>query len=249
MLRGFLLAVAFLTRIPVRLPAGAGEADQGMAIALYPAVGLLLGAGLAALGAALAGLDTPSLVAAVVLVAAFTALTGGLHLDGLADTADAWLGGHGDRERMLEIMKDPACGPAGVMAIVLALAAKIASVAALVDIDAGWAVLAIAPMLARTACAWLFPLLAYVRPGGLGEAGARHLRTGSLAATSGLALLVAMLLGGMPGALMAAVAAGLLVLGMLWMRRALGGFTGDTAGALLESVEVASLVAAATVLG
>ncbi|MDN3516739.1 adenosylcobinamide-GDP ribazoletransferase [Aquisalimonas lutea] len=249
MLRGLLLATAFLTRIPVRLPAGTGDADQGMAIALYPAVGLALGACVAALGAALAGLGTPSLVAAVVLVAAFTAVTGGLHLDGLADTADAWLGGHGDRERMLAIMKDPACGPAGVMVIVLALAAKIASAAALLDTGAGWAVLALAPMLARTACAWLFPLLAYVRPGGLGEAGAEHLRTGSLAATSGLALLLALVAGGTAGAVMAGVAAGVLVLGVAWMRRTLGGFTGDTAGALLECTEVAALVAGATVLG
>ena len=69
---------------------------------------------------------------------ALIALTGGLHLDGLADSADAWVGGFGDRARTLEIMKDPRSGPAGVTAIVSLLLLKCAALASLSVENAAW---------------------------------------------------------------------------------------------------------------
>ena len=104
-----LIALQFLTRLPVRLP-GMPEPQQiGRSLLFYPLVGLLLGLALLALEWVLG--DTSTLLEAALLLAAWVALSGGLHLDGLADTADAWVGGYGDRERTLAIMKDPRSGP------------------------------------------------------------------------------------------------------------------------------------------
>ncbi|WP_290650909.1 adenosylcobinamide-GDP ribazoletransferase [Aquisalimonas sp.] len=248
MWRGVLLALAFLTRLPIRLPPDIDDRDQGTAIAFYPLVGLGIGGALALVAAMLAWLGTPPLAGAVILVALLAGVTGALHLDGLADTADAWLGGQGSRGRMLTIMKDPACGPAGVVAVVMVLLGKVAALAALLDTPGGWVGLVLAPLLARTACALLFPTLRYVRAGGLGAAGARHLRSDLLAGMAAAALLVAVLLGGWAGLAMAVAAGAVFALGVHLMQRLLGGFTGDTAGALLEVVETATLLTACIVL-
>ncbi len=247
--RGFLLAVAFLTRIPVRIDGEVGVADQGAALYAYPLVGLLLGAGGAVAGALLVALGVPALPAAVLVVGALAAATGALHLDGLADSADAWVGGQGDRARTLTIMKDPSCGPVGVVALVLVLAAKITAIAPLLEAGpAGWLALAVAPALARGACMLLFDQLPYVRSGGLGaEAHAaqqgRGLRIAAGITAAGAVVLTV-------GAALAPVLAVALVTagGIAWMKGALGGLTGDTAGALVEVAEAAALIAAVAVL-
>ena len=87
-----------------------------------PAVGLIIGLVLLLLALLLKSVGAS--VAAAILVVAWVIMTGALHLDDLADSADAWLGSHGDRGRALEIMKDPACGPAGVVAIFLIFVAE-----------------------------------------------------------------------------------------------------------------------------
>ncbi len=248
MIRGLLLATVFLTRIPVRLPEELDERDQGVAVAAYPLVGLALGVVLALLAWLLGAAGMPAPAVAVVVVAALAGVTGALHLDGLADSADAWLGGHGDRERMLAIMKDPACGPAGVVAIVLVLLAKVVAVATLLDTSGGWVALVLAPMLARGGCALLFPLLPYVRAGGLGEAGARHLAGTWLTATLAAGVVVSLILAGWAGLGLVLTAMAVFWLGVWLMRRLLGGFTGDTAGALLETTEAAVLLTASAML-
>ncbi len=118
-MRGLLAAIGFLTRLPV--PAGTfdDERAKSASLAWYPLVGLLLGSLLSVLAWLLR--DTSSFLSAGLVTAAWVALTGALHLDGLADSADAWIGGLGDREKTLTIMKDPRCGPAGVVALVLML--------------------------------------------------------------------------------------------------------------------------------
>ncbi|MFO7788322.1 MAG: adenosylcobinamide-GDP ribazoletransferase, partial [Halospina sp.] len=102
--------------------------------------------------------------------------------------------------------------------------------------------------LARTGCALLFPLLPYVRPGGLGEPGVRFLAEGTLLITMAGAVLIAVIVGGWTGIAMVAVAALVLAGAGRLMRRLLGGFTGDTAGALVETLETVTLLTAALVL-
>ncbi len=241
-MKGFsllLIALQFLTVLPIRLKeAPAGDA-LGRSLLFYPLVGLLMGLLLVGLAWMLA--DTPGLTRAAILLAFWVLLSGGLHLDGLADCADAWAGGLGDRERTLAIMKDPRAGPAALVTVLVVLLLKFAAIDDLVSTGHKWA-LAVPPLLGRSAALGLFVTTAYVRPGGLGEALARHVprRAGQMMVLS--VLVCVMLAGGLWP-----VAVGLsLFLGLrTMMLRRIGGFTGDTAGALIELTEAAALVALA----
>jgi len=240
-MRAFLLAVQFLTRLPVPGADPMAAHDLGRAVLFYPLVGLLLGALLVALAILLVG--APPHLAAALLLVVWVLVTGALHLDGLADSADAWVGGHGDRQRTLAIMKDPYAGPAGVTLIVLVLLVKYAALHALLA-TADHAALLLAPLLGRTAIPLLFLTTTYVRPGGLGDAMARHLPHRGAAVMVGAAGLLALMLSGFA---VLSVAAVLLLSLRALMRRRLGGATGDTLGASVELVEAAVLVTAALV--
>ncbi len=241
-LRPFLIALQFLTCFPVRLKSMPEERELGHSLLYYPLVGLLIGLSLAALAWALADAAPP--LRAALLLAAWVLASGALHLDGLADSADAWAGGLGDRERTLAIMKDPYCGPMGVAALLLALLLKFAALEELVA-RGDWIVLMLAPLLARSALPALFLTTPYVRPGGLGDVLARCLprRAAAVAVLTVLLVLPAAL--GMSVLWPLAAALGAFAgLRALMMRR-LGGATGDTAGAMVEIIETVVLVAAA----
>ena len=238
-MNGLLAALGFLTRVPVPTGVFDDPEAQRRSLPWYPLVGLLLGLCLATLGWLLR--HGPPLLAAAVVLIAWVALTGALHLDGLADSADAWVGGLGDRERTLAIMKDPCCGPAGVVALVLVLLLKFAALVTL--LRHGEAGLWLAPMLARAALTALFLWVPYVRREGLGTPLLRASRRACQLSLVLAALLA--LAAGWGGALSLLVA---LIVGWLWVRsgrRRIGGFTGDTAGAMTELVESAVLLALA----
>ncbi|HEY0720858.1 MAG TPA: adenosylcobinamide-GDP ribazoletransferase [Gammaproteobacteria bacterium] len=240
MLNPLLLALAFLTRIPMPALREVTARDTGRSLLFYPLVGALIGALLFGIDYLLA--DVTPLLRAALLVTAWVALTGGLHLDGVADMADAWVGGHGDRERTLAIMKDPACGPMGVLALLLLLLLKVAALEQI----AGHAsvLLIVAPLLARTALLLLFLTTPYVRKGGLGETLAQELPRSAgwliaLLVVAGVLLLASPMWG------MVALLGMVFLLFRLLLMRRLGGTTGDTAGALLEICEVSILLYAA----
>lgn len=236
-----LIALQFLTRLPIRLPGMPAPEQLGRSLLWYPLVGLLLGALLAGLAWVLGAVATP--LAAALLLALWVLASGGLHLDGLADTADAWVGGLGDRQRTLTIMKDPCCGPIAVVTLLVVLLLKFAALWALLEAGA-WAALLLAPLLGRSALLLLFLGTPYVRQGGLGSAMAAHVPT--LAGWRVLlAVGLACLLAGWSGVLALAVALGLFALCRRALLRRIGGTTGDTAGAILELVECALLVALA----
>lgn len=236
-----LIAVQFLTRLPISLAGLPTPAQIGRSQLWYPLVGLLLGLLLVAVQALLDA--TSVLLQAALLLALWVGLSGGLHLDGLADSADAWVGGFGDRERTLAIMQDPRSGPIAVVVLVLLLLLKFAALVALLDAGHGlW--LLIAPWLARGLLPLLFLTTPYVRAGGLGQALAEHVPRRPLPWVLA-AHAAAILLFGWPGVLALLVAAGLFVYLRRMMLKRLGGSTGDTAGALLELVECAVLVALA----
>lgn len=234
-----LLAIQFLTQIPVRLSQPYGEREVGASLLYYPLVGLLLGALLAGLNAILHGV--PVLLHAALVLAAWVVMTGAMHLDGLADSADAWLGGIGNRERTLAIMKDPYAGPIAVVAVVLVLLLKFAALVGLMQCGNGWALLW-PLLLARSAMPLLFLTTPYVRPGGLGSALAQHAPRRAMVLTLLATLLGVLAILGLRGI---ALVSGCLV--VFWLLRRmmmarLGGTTGDTAGALLEVLETSALI-------
>ena len=235
-MRALLVAIGFLTRLPVPGYAYDDARAKAASLAWYPLVGTLIGLLLGVLAWGLR--DTSALLSAGLLVSAWVAVTGALHLDGLADSADAWIGGMGDREKTLAIMKDPRSGPAGVVALVLLLLLKFSALASLGS--APWAALLLAPLLARASLVALFLTTPYVRSGGLGTFLVDAPRGACVIAVL-VSAAVCLLFGGRGLSALVLAAA---VFG-LWRRACmtrLGGCTGDTAGALAEMVEVAVLV-------
>lgn len=242
MLSPFLVALQFLTVLPIRLNHAPDAPAIGRSLRYYPLVGLLIGALLAGLAWLLSG--APALVAGALVLAVWVAVTGALHLDGLADSADAWLGGLGDRERTLAIMKDPYCGPAGVVTLVLVLLFKFAALAYLVP-NGDWEILVVTPLLGRTALVLLFLTTPYVRPHGLGSLLANHLpRRACIVMVIFTLAAVPLITGSAAIGLLLAMAGAFLMLRRLMLRR-IEGTTGDTAGALVEITETVVLLAAA----
>lgn len=232
-LRAALAAVCFLTRLPLAGRFELGGGDVRLAGAYFPVVGAALGAA-AATAAKRAGPD--------VGVVAGTLATGALHLDALADLADA-SGAH-TRERALQIMRDPRVGAFGATAIVCDLLLKRAGMAALADgrhpIRAGIAVGA----LSRAAPVALAAALPYARAEGTAAALARG--GGLRAATATVtALGIAFAALGRDAVRLAAVAGGLTVVAGVGLNRWLGGVTGDGLGASLELTETVLLLMAA----
>jgi adenosylcobinamide-GDP ribazoletransferase len=233
------LAVGFLTLLPVE--AGASQpGDLGRAAAWFPAVGIVIGAVLAAAHYALGLLFQPLLAAALV-VALWATITGGLHLDGLADCCDGLMAPV-SRERRLEIMRDPRLGAFGGLGLALFLMLKVLALASASSggpLAALWLLL-FAPCLAR----WLILIVGLqptARPGGMGAAFSSGLdsRRLLLAAILPAALLPA---SPIPG-LAAAGVAHAMTMGVIGLARSrLGGVTGDVFGLTLELGELSVLL-------
>lgn len=243
--RPLLVAIQFLTRIPVRLSAPASDAELGRSVLWYPAVGLLVGLPGASIAVWSSHAAHGRLVAAAMVVMVGALMSGGLHLDGLADSADAWAGAGGDAERALAIMKDPRCGPIGASALILVLLAKFAAAADLIAAGRAWPIL-FAPALARAAIPILLATTPYVRRHGIGERMAAFLprRMAPVGAIGLLALcIVCDGAAATLGTASAVAISGWLLRRMMINR--IGGTTGDTTGALVELLETAAMVVAA----
>jgi len=237
-MKGLRLAVGFLTVFPLPpLQEELQPGDLGRSAAWFPLVGLVIGA---LLTLALSGLPLilPASVSAVIVVALWALMTGGLHLDGLADCGDGLLAAV-SRERRLEIMRDPRLGSFGGMTLVLHLLLKVSLLAALAAHPLK--ALLIAPVLAR----WLILIVARqpnVRPGGLGAEFALGLSRKSYLYAAILPIL-AVLYGGVRGVL-AALLAHLVMFAVIRLAKSrLGGVTGDVLGLTVELGEVAALLA------
>ncbi len=217
--RAALAALSFLTRIPLGVDLDGDDVRRGAAY--FPLVGGAVGA-LTGLAARWTG--------ATAALGAQTALTGALHLDALADSADAL--GARDRERALEIMRDSRIGSFGTAAMCLDLLIKAEALAGCEDplrsaVSAG--------ALSRAVPVLLSAALPYARTSGTAQA----LSTGS-AARAGVAAALAVAISRDPGAIAVAALVGVASAGF-W-RRKLGGVTGDTLGASLELTETAILL-------
>lgn len=246
------LAVSMFTIIPVPVPGPVDEDAAGRAILWLPAVGALLAVPAAAAAAAAdLGGGTPlrRLLGAVLAVTVLGVLTGGLHLDGLADTADG-LASRRPRDTALEIMARGDTGPLGVAALVLTVLLQVTALAALPGgLAAGGLVLG--AVTARTAVIMATgPAFPAARPGGFGALVAG--RTPARVRGSALIALLAAVAGagelasGTPLAarLLAATVAGLAVATVVCVaaRSRLGGLTGDVFGAVIELAMTATLV-------
>jgi adenosylcobinamide-GDP ribazoletransferase len=245
--RAVVAAFSFLTVLPIgRLVVLDGK-DVARGSVLFPLVGALIGA---ASGGTVwwLGDDLPPMLAAALGVAVGAALTGALHLDGLADCADGF--GARTPEDRLRVMRDHTNGTYGGTALLLDLIIRVAALSALAGTKEALLVAAAAGALSRSAGPLLAAWLPYAsdRPGA-GEALNAHPSAGRAVAAVGTALVVsfAALTGVdvVPGGWAAAVIAALVVTGLVGhaAKRRLGGVTGDVMGACSELVELTVLVA------
>ena len=239
-MKRFLAAWGFLTVFPTPLDDPDGAILRRSA-ALFPVVGLVLGgAGFVAAWIFWTGLTLPPLFSAVALTVFLGAVSGGLHLDGLADSCDGFLSRR-PRERILEIMRDSRIGSMGVLGLLAVMGLKVAAFSGLV---APGAVIAgmIVPVAGRTALVFSMWLEPPARREGLGQFFYDGLRPVEVAAGVAGALAVEWLMGRFPAVLAVLVA---LLVAWVWAwhcHRVIGGTTGDTLGAACELAECAAAV-------
>jgi adenosylcobinamide-GDP ribazoletransferase len=242
----FLAAVRFLTPVPVPEGWTGGERQLSRAVYYFPVVGLLAG-GVAA--AVCFGLDRvlPSLAVSAILVCLLVVASRGLHVDGLADTADGLFSSR-PREQVLAIMRDSHTGAMGVAAVVCTLILKTALLASVVPEGARWRTVLLMPLAGRCAAVMSMGLFRYARAeGGLATVFERRgaARWALVAWAAVLVLGAGRLLAGWEGLVAAAASLGVGLLLGLYCRRRIGGYTGDTLGATNELVEcVPALVGA-----
>jgi adenosylcobinamide-GDP ribazoletransferase len=244
-LRPPVAAVAFLTRLPVARLVAVDGRDVARGAWLFPLVGGAVG-GAAGLLADVAAARLPGLAAGALAVAAAAVLTGALHLDALADAADAL--GAATREHALEIMRDHSIGAFGATALVVVCVLDAAVLGVLAENDGAALAGLAAGAAGRAAMLPAAFALPYARPGG-GQG--RVLEDiGSTTVVLGIATAVLLALPAGVGGLWALGAAALAAACvMLVAKRRFGGVTGDVLGAIAKIAETAALVAAAAALG
>jgi len=233
--QSFLIALQFLTTIPVRVSEPVSAKNIGQSLLYYPIIGLIIG-GLMLGFVWLLG-EQSSWVIAILTLTLWITLTGGLHLDGLADSADAWLGGLGDKEKTLRIMKDPASGPIAVVVLFLVIAIKFIMLAELIQHQHYLAII-MTVVLARTAIPILLLTTPYVRSNGLGTLLVENMPHRSVRLIISLVLFLSLL---SIGLIALSIFFIVLLLLRYYMIKRLDGTTGDTAGAMLELLETITL--------
>jgi adenosylcobinamide-GDP ribazoletransferase len=234
------LAVSFLTIVPLGPQALASPDDQAASFGWFPLVGFALGLALCLEDRLLSGILGP-LVRSLLIIMTLAVVTGGLHLDGVADTADA-LGAGADRTRALAILRDSRIGSFGTIALIFVIGLKVAALAGAYGTHRYVALYA-APGLARWAMTGIGYGLEYLREQGAGtpllkRGAARNLRVATFVTILAMVPLVG------DGAMRASVVAVAVTLILrACYRRWLGGVTGDLIGAAGEIVETAVLIA------
>lgn len=236
--------LAFLTRLPLVPAVAASGTDISRASWTFPVIGTGIGALGAIVYAIGHGFSLPPLVCATLAVMSTLVLTGALHEDGLADTADGF-GGGTTQERKLEIMRDSRIGTYGASALILSMVLRVGAIASLGEPALAAAALIAANAGARAALPVFMRGVERARPDGLAaEAGAPPQSSAGIALLIGLAIVWLCL--GFGAMLLALVLGGALLFAMAWLStNQVGGQTGDVLGAVEQACEILILLVAA----
>lgn len=236
-MQDFITALRFLTAIPIKTK-DRGEPSLAGSLAYYPLVGLIIGLIISGIYIA-SGILIGHLAASAIAVVALVAMTGGIHLDGLSDTADAFFSGR-DKASMLDIMRDPRTGAMGVMAIVSAILLQFV---AIYSIRAGLEMTALVMMC--TLSRWGMVLSVYLFPYARKEGKARLIKDGMTThifiLSSVIAAVISAAAWGIYGILLMCIAGGISYLIGKKSERLIGGVTGDVLGATNEIIAIAIL--------
>jgi adenosylcobinamide-GDP ribazoletransferase len=240
------LAISLLTIFPVNIQGELLPGDSGRSAVWFSYIGVAIGAIVFA-SSYLLGLIFPPTITTLLALLVWVAMTGGLHLDGVADCCDGML--HASTpQRRLEIMKDPHIGAFGVVGIIAMLLLKTASLLAIIQ----WPILqfGLVILLATSLSRWgilLAGLQPQARPNGMGADFSIGIQKISLIG-GGLPVVLIIILLGWMGIIVASV--GLAWIGIIFVfaRNKIGGVTGDVFGLLVESVECIVLLSAIAIM-
>jgi len=233
--KAFFSALSTLTIVPISRRFQCDEKNLAASVVYFPFVGLFVGVLLAALAYFLKPILSPLPLAAILLFVCVI-LTGGLHLDGVADLADGF-GAGGSSERMLAVMKESQIGAFGVIALVLVLLLKFSLFFEIIE-KGRWLDFMLMALLGRWAMALAAFLGKYPRVAGTGLAFIGKIRRGQILIATGFTFLFVVLVLGVSG-LGAMAFVGLTTVSFVsFLKRKLGGMTGDGLGALNEKVEI-----------
>jgi len=246
-MRNFILTLQFLTRIPINADLKATEEDFAKGVVYFPIVGLIVG-GFQLLVLYAASRLLGGIFPVVCCLLAGTAITGGFHVDGLADTCDGIFSSR-TRDRMLEIMKDSRIGSNGTIAIVFDYMFRLALLSMLGGKVLYTAVL-LSPVAAKTLMVLLMKTSTYARSGpGLGGLYLERQTAGRTALAAVLGLLIIAGFTGLWGMAALATSAGVGFLYRSFIYSKLKGMTGDTLGAANELLEICFIFIVAVMAG
>lgn len=234
----FLVALQFLTIVPLKIKEFSGRKITGVMI-YFPIVGLFLGLVLLGINTLLCFLNVYPFTVNIILVVTLIVITGGMHLDGLSDTADALLSGK-PKEEMLAIMRDPHVGVMGVLSLVSIIILKIGLLSS-VKASSKAAVLLLMCVLSRWSVVFLMFLFPYVRQDGKAKILIQGMNLRTLVFSSIAVIIFAFAIWRIKGLLALLIIAGCTYLSGKIISRKIGGITGDTLGATIEIIEIITL--------
>lgn len=237
-MKRFLIALQFLTILPFNIKGKIEGEDLGRSLAYFPAAGLLIGLFLAGTACILAPL--PGLVRGVLILAAWVAISGGIHLDGFADTCDGFYANL-PREEVLKIMRDSRIGTMGAAGVMMLLLFKFAALSSICQEDL-WKVLIIAVVFARWSQVFACAASRYARDEGKAKYFIKYAKKTDMFAGAIFTLILNWFLMGIKGVILFVILSAIVFLFIQYVKRKIGGMTGDTIGAANEITEAAALL-------
>jgi len=241
-MKKLIYAIRFMTAIPIPWKEGEEMGEVARSISYFPLVGLIIG--LLNLGIfTVARILFSPFLSAVIVAVFWIAITGGLHLDGLADTADGVWGGT-TKERRLEIMKDSRIGAFGVLTLISFILLKTGALNELFGFydDNKYRALIVAPVVGRWISVFTIYYFDPAKKEGLGAFFKDYITLKELIVALSLTLLIVLAVGGIAGAAAMVSATVLSLVFSVFLTGKLGGLTGDTYGAMTEGSELISLL-------
>jgi adenosylcobinamide-GDP ribazoletransferase len=237
-MRRFLIALQFLTILPFNIKGKIEEKDFGRSLIYFPIAGLLIGLFLA--GIAYISAFLPSLVVSVLILVAWMVITGGIHLDGFADTCDGFYGSR-PKEDILKIMRDSRIGTMGAAGVTIIILFKFAILSS-IQPENLWKALVLSLVFARWSQVLACATSKYARSEGKARYFIEYAKKSDMVTGALFTLVLCMFLMGFNGIILFAFLSALIFLFIQYVKRKIGGMTGDTIGATNEIAEALALL-------
>lgn len=238
-MKSFLLAIQFLTIVPIKIRQ-LKEKSLSWSMVFFPIVGLLIGLVLIGVNNLLLVLNVEQIPSGIILIVLLIILTGGIHVDGLADTADAFLSGK-NKEEMLRIMRDPHIGAMGVVGIVSIILLKIAFLSSINPLFRPVSLILMC-VLGRWSLVFSIFLFPYARQDGKAKVFINGINSKIFILATIIALIIVFAVWKLSGLLVFAVISLCAYLIGRFINKVIDGITGDALGAINELAEVITLV-------